>query len=131
MYNPQKTTKNMIKQILCVGIGGAGGSILRFLVSELFSKNYTSSFPLATFSINIVGCFLIGLFAGSLPIESTNLKLLLITGFCGGFTTFSTFSKETLQLISNEQISIAIIYILMSCVIGILATWGGLSLSSK
>lgn len=121
----------MIKQILCVGIGGAGGSILRFLVSELFNKNYTSSFPLATFSINIVGCFLIGLFAGALPIENTNLKLLLITGFCGGFTTFSTFSKETLQLISNEQVSLAIIYILMSCVIGILATWGGLSLSSK
>lgn len=121
----------MIKQILCVGIGGAGGSILRFLVSELFSKNYTSTFPLATFSINLIGCFLIGIFAGFLPIENTNLKLLLITGFCGGFTTFSTFSKETLQLITNGQMSIAILYILLSCILGILAVWAGISLTSK
>ncbi|GHV41372.1 putative fluoride ion transporter CrcB [Bacteroidia bacterium] len=112
----------MIKQILLVGAGGAVGSILRYLTSVFMVK--ADSFPLATFAINIIGCFCIGLFVNLIP--GNNMRLLLITGFCGGFTTFSTFASETLTLFNNNQILPALLYTLGSCVLGIGAVWLGM-----
>ncbi|MDH6307605.1 CrcB protein [Dysgonomonas sp. PFB1-18] len=114
----------MLKQILLVGTGGAVGSILRFLTSVFVTRSEPFPFPVATFIVNILGCFCIGLFANLIP--SNNLRFLLITGFCGGFTTFSTFASETITLVNNNQTPIAITYVVLSCVIGVAAVWLGM-----
>ncbi|NDW19531.1 fluoride efflux transporter CrcB [Dysgonomonas sp. 216] len=119
----------MLKQVLFVGLGGGIGSILRYIVSFYTAKFYVGSFPIATFFVNILGCFLIGLLSGLLaghfPVNA-NLKLLLITGFCGGYTTFSTFALENLNLLEYNHIATMVIYILASVVLGITAVWLGI-----
>ncbi|MFV0417578.1 MAG: fluoride efflux transporter CrcB [Dysgonomonas sp.] len=116
-----------MKQILLVGVGGAVGSIFRFLASVLIVRSEPFPFPIATFTVNILGCFCIGLFANLIP--SNNLRILMITGFCGGFTTFSTFANETLTLMNNNQMLLAIVYITLSCIIGLGAVWLGMHLT--
>lgn len=89
----------MLKTILYIAFGGAIGSVLRFLTSLLVAKFWSNHFPLATFLTNVVGCFLIGIFIGFLAknnLTDSNLKWFLITGFCGGFTTFSAFGLENM-----------------------------------
>jgi CrcB protein len=119
----------MLKELFWVGLGGGAGSILRYLTSKLVTwKIGAVNFPLATFIVNITGCFLIGLLIGlSLrnQVLSTSMKLLLITGFCGGFTTFSTFSAENLQMYEAGNYGTLALYTLSSIVLGLLAVWGG------
>lgn len=117
----------MIKQILIVGLGGATGSILRFLTSAFVTRVEPFPFPVATFIVNILGCFCIGLFVNVIP--SNNLRLLLITGFCGGFTTFSTFASETLSLMDNNHLPVAVLYTVVSVVLGIVAVYLGMYIS--
>ena len=91
----------MIKNILLVGLGGGIGSMLRYLSQRMADKLYTIHFPWGTFSVNIIGCFLIGIFWGiSFKSFETNenWKLFLMTGLCGGFTTFSAFTLEGIGL---------------------------------
>lgn len=114
----------MLKQILLVGAGGAVGSILRYITSVFVVRSESFPFPVTTFIVNILGCFCIGLFINLIP--SNNLRFLLIAGFCGGFTTFSTFASETLTMINNNQTMFAFVYTLLSCVIGICAVWLGM-----
>ncbi|MFA5574576.1 MAG: fluoride efflux transporter CrcB [Brumimicrobium sp.] len=118
----------MLKQILLVGLGGGLGSVLRYLTSIITEKYNTNLFPLATFTANILGCLLIGLLIGVIGQnvqENQNLKLLLITGFCGGYTTFSAFSSENFSLLQNHNYWIAIIYIGASVIVGVFAVWLG------
>lgn len=122
----------MLKTILYIAIGGAIGSVLRYLTSVLVSKFWSNSFPLATFIVNVAGCFLIGFFIGYLEKNQfTNdaLKWFLITGFCGGFTTFSAFGVENQFLFQNNHSFLAIAYIGLSIFVGLLAVWLGLTLS--
>ena len=118
----------MSKNIILVLLGGGIGSVIRYLISYFFNKYQTTFFPWPTFIANSLGCFLIGLFfAYTLKnnAQSETLKLLLITGFCGGFTTFSTFSLENLQLIQNQNYTLAITYTISSLLIGTTAVFLG------
>jgi CrcB protein len=118
----------MLKTILLVGFGGAIGSIFRFLSHWLTSKYFQSTFPLSTFLVNILGSLLIGLFIGYLgkyfP-ENHPLKFLLIVGFCGGFTTFSSFALENYNLLQGNQQIIAYLYIIVSIILTITAVGFG------
>jgi CrcB protein len=116
----------MIKSLTLVGIGGAIGSILRYVSSLIINKYFSGSFPLATFIVNMTGCLLIGFLIGYFyKHPQDHLKLLLITGLCGGFTTFSTFSAENLTLFQNGLTINALLYILLSVVIGVSLVWLG------
>jgi CrcB protein len=117
----------MIKQFALVGLGGALGSMLRYATSLLTAKYYANTFPLATFITNILGCFLIGMLIGYFNKNGNqNLQLLLVTGFCGGYTTFSTFSAENIALWQNQNYLSLLLYTLGSVVIGCFAVWLGL-----
>jgi CrcB protein len=120
-----------MKEIAIVFIGGGFGSALRFGVGKLFILSM-SKFPMATFLVNIIGCFLIGLLLAYFSkSENSFYKLLLVTGFCGGFTTFSTFSNETILLLKNNQITLALVYIISSLLLGLIATFVGYILLNK
>ena len=120
----------IIKDILLVGTGSFFGGIARYLVS-LGMKGMGSTFPWATMTANIVGCLLIGLLWATFNRvnASSQLNLLLIVGFCGGFTTFSTFSKESLCLLQAGNYSTFILYALGSVVLGIVAVALGYALA--
>lgn len=117
------------KHILAVGAGGALGSIARFLCQKYITEGYPHGFPFGTFLVNIAGCFLIGLFFGLVErgsLLNAEWRLFLITGICGGFTTFSTFAAENIQLLKDGQITYFSLYTAGSVVLGILATWLGI-----
>jgi CrcB protein len=119
------------RQIAFVAIGSAVGGALRYFVSIFFIYKDWNKFPWATFLVNLMGCFLIGVFYSLFEKSSdanTNLKLLLTTGFCGGFTTFSAFAYENLQLLKNNAPAIALLYITLSLILCILATFLGMFL---
>ncbi len=121
----------MIKQLFLVGLGGGIGSIFRYLTSILTAKYTAGTFPLATFITNILGCFIIGLLIGHFANSNTdsNLKLLFITGFCGGYTTFSTFAAENISLLQSNNYLTLITYTLASILIGFLAVGLGLMIT--
>lgn len=122
----------MGRHIILVALGGAAGCVLRYLTTALTMKYFSGSFPLATYIANILGCFLIGIFGGIFMGSDTSnvqLRLLLITGFCGGYTTFSTFSAENLALMNNNNFSLALINIFASVVAGLIAVWLGLTVA--
>jgi fluoride exporter len=121
----------MDRSILLVGVGGFVGSVARYLVAILFSSQISSVFPFATLTVNIVGCFLIGiLFALSDRgnVLSPEWRILLTTGFCGGFTTFSTFSYESLRLMQDGEYLYLAAYVFISVFIGLTATYLGIAL---
>ncbi len=120
-----------MKQMLLVGFGGFLGSILRYLISKLNTEISIHSFPAGTFLVNIIGSLLIGFLVGVLATHapSSQLRLLLITGFCGGFTTFSAFTNENFNLIANGQFLTSALYIILSIVGGIFAVFGGINIS--
>jgi len=114
-------------QLFLIGTGGAVGSILRYLLQKAFN----TQFPVGTLCVNIAGCFLIGfLWALSSKGLSEQLRYLLMTGFCGGFTTFSAFGLESYQMIANGRWVILFFYILTSVAVGILATFLGYKIFS-
>ena len=117
----------MIKNILIVGTGGALGSIARYLITCLFTHLAICS-ELATLSVNIIGSFIIGLL---IPASQNTLYLLMAVGFCGGFTTFSTFSAQAFQMLQNGQRLTFIIYVLASVLISISFVFLGVFLSGK
>lgn len=117
-----------------MGVGGAAGSIARFLTGYYVSKTLISTYPYGTFAANIIGCFFIGIVLGlsqKLDWFTPELRLLLATGFCGGYTTFSTFAYENLHLLQTQQYSIFALYTLVSFVLGIAAVALAVFLTNK
>ncbi len=117
----------MIRQLLFVAFGGAAGSVLRFLCQRAF--NY-SAFPYGTMAVNIIGCLLIGVFFGLFQKQmvSASAYLLLATGFCGGFTTFSAFSQDSMLLLTQDRWGLFLFYVVGSVAAGLLATFAGYKL---
>ena len=122
-----------MKSFLLVFLGGGLGSGLRYLVTIAMNQ-YSKVLPFGTFTVNILGCLLIGLILGYAQKENTltsNQTLLLATGFCGGFTTFSAFANENLELIKNGEIFNFSIYTITSILVGILAVLIGFYLTNR
>ena len=122
-----------MKSFLLVFIGGGLGSALRYLVAIAMNQ-YSKVLPFGTFTVNILGCLLIGMILGYAQKENTltsNQILLLATGFCGGFTTFSAFANENLELVKNGEIFNFSVYTIGSILIGILAVCIGFYLINR
>ena len=122
-----------MKGFLLVFLGGGLGSGLRYLVT-ISMNQYSKILPFGTFTVNILGCLLIGLILGYAQKENTltsNQTLLLATGFCGGFTTFSAFANENLELIKNGELFNFSVYTIGSLLIGILAVFIGFYLTNR
>lgn len=112
--------------VLFVALGGAVGSVLRYLISTVINERVAvGQIPWGTLVVNVVGCFVIGVLT-SLASKlgfSGEIKLLLVTGLCGGFTTFSTFSMENLRFIDNNQILLLLFYVVITVVCCLFATY--------
>ena len=122
----------MIKNFLIVGLGGASGSMLRYAVQKIFKVQTAAAFPTGTLLVNIAGCFLIGILWSLVSRSLTwndEMKLLLMTGFCGGFTTFSAFTLEGIGLLKENKAALFFIYLTASVVGGLLATFIGIRIA--
>jgi CrcB protein len=122
-----------LTNILLVGAGGFIGSVLRYLVGG-YVQQYSKSinFPYGTLAVNILGCFIIGFLAQlaeNRGVFTSEARLFVFIGVLGGFTTFSSFGNETLNLMRDSQIFSAFANIGMNVVIGLLAVWLGRTLS--
>ena len=122
----------MFWNFMAVALGGAIGSCLRYSVSLGYSGTQ-SMYPLHTLSVNIIGSFAIGLLYAYISSYSvpTAMKMFLFVGLLGGFTTFSSFSLETVSMLRNGYIGAAALYSLGSLILGIAAAFGGIFIGDK
>ncbi|MCM1317456.1 MAG: fluoride efflux transporter CrcB [Bacteroides sp.] len=119
----------MIESMIIAGIGGFFGTCGRYLTGVAAKRMFSGSFPAGTFIVNIVGCFLIGIFFGLWGRHEMDaaVKALLITGFCGGFTTFSSFSHDQLKLLREGKYLTWGLYLVLTVVLGLAAVYAGMA----
>ena len=119
-----------MKILLAIGFGSFLGGISRYLLTIFVQNKFLSVFPYGTLAVNIIGCFLIGIVYGLSARGNINIewRLFLATGFLGGFTTFSSFSNDTVSLLRDAQYWQAFSYVALSVIVGLVATFGGISL---
>jgi fluoride exporter len=118
----------MLRIILYVITGSSVGGVARYLSQQFVQKHYPSSIPFGTMAVNIIGCFIIGMVYGvgeKGEVLSPEMRILLATGFCGGFTTFSSFAFENMKLIQDGEYFYMAFYIAASVVLGFLAVYLG------
>ena len=123
-----------MNKYLLVMVGGGLGSLARYVLSTEINNRILGRFPIGTIAVNVTGSFLIGLLMVLLTEGfqlNPNWRLLLVVGFLGGYTTFSTFEFETLQLLQSGRPLLAILYVSSSVTIGLLAVWGGAALARR
>lgn len=116
---------------LAVALGGAAGAVVRFGVGRWLAPAHAGAFPWHTFAVNLLGCFALGVVLRWLPADALEARALLAVGFCGGFTTFSTFGYETLLLVQGRTYGVAAGYVVGSVVLGVLATAAGVWLGAR
>jgi CrcB protein len=117
----------LLKYVM-VGVGGCLGSILRFWLGSFIGSRMGTRFPYGTMVINITGSFLIGFVFALLTVKthwSPNWQYLILIGFIGGYTTFSSFEYETLRTIQDGQLGLGLLYVAASVCFGFIAVWGG------
>jgi CrcB protein len=118
----------MLKLMLIIGTGSFIGGVSRFLTSRFIQNSIFSAFPFGTFIVNLLGCFLIGLFYGISErgnLISPEWRMFLTVGFCGGFTTFSTFASENISLLRDGNFFYFALYVSLSVFLGLSATYIG------
>lgn len=118
--------------LVFVALGSAIGGVARYLLSGALQRGTRGSFPVGTLVVNLLGCFILGFvvqYALERPNFSPEMRLFLTAGFCGAFTTFSTFSVETFDLIEYAHYSQALLYVAASLGVGLLATTAGFLLA--
>lgn len=118
----------MLKLILSIGTGSFIGGVSRFLLSRYIQEHTWTTFPLGTLVVNLAGCFLIGLFYGLSDrggLASAEWRMFLTVGFCGGFTTFSTFANENIAMLRDGNFFYVALYTALSVFLGLLATYSG------
>lgn len=118
----------MNRSVLLIGLGGFIGSVSRYWVQQYFLRLVPVGFPLGTFIVNVLGCLLIGLFLGIFERHAAvpaPWRLFLTTGFCGGFTTFSTFAYESVALGRTGELLLLALYAAGSLLLGMLAAFAG------
>jgi len=119
----------MLKNILLIGSGGFVGSVLRYLSQQYLQRFFDTTFPIGTMTVNILGCFIIGIIYGLSErgnILTPEMRMLLAVGFCGGFTTFSSFAYESLTLLKGGGLFHLSIYLGASVAFGFVATYLGM-----
>jgi fluoride exporter len=115
-------------RLLIIGTGSFFGGIARYLLSRFVQQHIPTTFPYGTFSVNIIGCLLIGMIYGlsdRFDVINAEWRMFLAVGFCGGFTTFSTFSNENLSLLKDGNFLYFMLYAGLSVLLGLAATYGG------
>jgi len=123
-----------MKELIYIFIGGGLGSIVRYILGRWVNAFHNSNFPFGTLTINIIACFVLGFIIGLADhkqLLSPASRLFWAVGFCGGFSTFSAFSSETLTLIQQGQNSTMLLYIILSVVVCLIATLGGLLIAER
>jgi len=118
----------MIKLLFIIGTGSFIGGVSRYLTSRFIQNTVFSAFPYGTFVVNLLGCFLIGLIYGMANrgnISSAEWRMFLTVGFCGGFTTFSTFTNENMLLLKDGNFFHFALYTSLSVFLGLTATYAG------
>lgn len=123
----------MFKLMMLAGAGGFIGTCCRYLTNRLYLAYFKTTLPVATFTVNILGCLILGLILGLMNktgIVNPKINAFLVVGFCGGFTTFSTFSYETFSLGMNGETLISLLYVAGSIIIGLVAVWIGLMMTN-
>jgi CrcB protein len=123
----------MLKLLFIIGTGSFIGGVSRYLTSQLIQNTVISSFPFGTFIVNLIGCFLIGLIFGLAErgnIANSEWRMFLTVGFCGGFTTFSTFTHENMTMLRDGNFFYFALYTGLSVFLGLTATFLG-NLSTK
>lgn len=122
-----------MRELIYIGAGGFLGTVLRYGV-QLWLEPASANFPLAVLMINLAGCFFLGWFFTITPAKwriPSEWRLLIGTGFTGAFTTFSTFSVDSIQLLQDRQLGLAVSYILLSVVIGLLMSFIGIKTGER
>ena len=124
----------MLKEIICIFMGSGLGGITRYGLGKWVNTFHSTHFPLGTLAVNVLACFFLGLIIGMASnryVVTASTKMFWVVGFCGGFSTFSTFSNEALHLLQTGHQTSSGLYIILSLVVSFSALWIGLTVAHK